>query len=149
MTQSLPPKSLILYADDDPDDRFLMADIFAEYSTIVELITFPDGKRLLEYAQALEPLQPQPALIILDQNMPVLDGLTTLRALRGMPHFEEVPMVIFTTSSQPHEAARARQQGAGFVTKPLTTLQVQQIVDQLLDFCADEVKERLNRLRGK
>ncbi|RYY40418.1 MAG: response regulator [Chitinophagaceae bacterium] len=149
MTRSLPPKSLFLYADDDPDDRQLLMEIFSDYSASVELLTFPDALLLLEYLQSLQPLQPQPALIILDQNMPGLTGINAIPYLRALSHIEEVPMVIFTTSSQPHEAARARQLGAGFVTKPLTAAQVQQIVDQLLDFCADDVKERVNRMRGK
>lgn len=149
MTQSLPPKSLFLYADDDPDDRQLLAEVFADYAAILELVTFPDGLRLLEYVAALEPLQPQPGLIILDRNMPVLDGIGTLRRLRAQPRYDEVPIVLFTTSNQPHEAQQARQLGAGFVTKPLSIAQVQQLVDQMLDYCPKELQERVNRFRGK
>ncbi|RYY95346.1 MAG: response regulator [Chitinophagaceae bacterium] len=149
MTQSLPPKSLFLYADDDLDDRQLMADILADYAPVIELITFPNGTRLLEYILALQPLQPQPALIILDQNMPILDGLSTLRRLRALPMFEEVPMVLFSTSTQPHEAAKAGHLGAGFVTKPLNSYQVQLVLDQLLEYCADDLKEKVKLLRGK
>ncbi|TCZ71377.1 response regulator [Flaviaesturariibacter aridisoli] len=149
MTQSLPPKSLILYADDDPDDRQLLTEVFADYGSILELLTFPDGDRLLAYVEGLRPLQPQPGLIILDLNMPVLDGIATLRHLRNLAHYDEVPIVLFTTSTQPHDALRARQYGAGFVTKPLTFAQVHQIVDQMLEHCPKELQEKVARLRGK
>ena len=47
MTKSLPPKSLVLYADDDPDDIELVQDAFKAYNNNVELITFRNGVELL------------------------------------------------------------------------------------------------------
>ena len=49
MTQSLPPKGLVLYADDDPDDIDLVSEAFSEYAQNVELVTFSDGIELLRY----------------------------------------------------------------------------------------------------
>ncbi|GAB4092176.1 response regulator [Flaviaesturariibacter terrae] len=149
MTQSLPPKSLFLYADDDPDDRQLLLEVFSEYATALQLVTFAGGQQLLDYVRALEPLQPQPALVLLDQNMPGVDGLSTLRELRAEPQFDEMPIVLFTTSTQPYDAARARQLGAGFLTKPITSAQVARVVDQMLDYCDEELRARVYRIMGK
>jgi CheY-like chemotaxis protein len=140
MTHSLPPKSLVLYADDDPEDIQLIRDAFADYSQKIELLTFSNGTELLNFIQDLQPFQPIPCLIIIDVNMPRLGGKETLRRLRRMEGYEEVPVVLFSTSTLPSEFAFAQSFNAGFVTKPLHEQQINTIVDQLIDQCTDEVK---------
>lgn len=148
MTKSLPPKSLVLYADDDADDRELIREAFDEFSSIIDLVLFEEGKSLLDYVAGLGPLQPKPCLIILDVNMHSLDGKQTLRRLRAMDDYAEVPVVLFTTSTLPSEAEFARTYNAGFVTKPLHGRQVNQIIDQLIDHCAKELREKIKKQRG-
>src|SRR5436309_11438979 len=108
MTKSLPPKGLVLYADDDPDDRELVTEAFEEFSSIIELVTFEEGGALLNYLENIDPLQPKPCLVILDVNMHGVDGKQTLRRLRLMEDYSEVPIVLFTTSTLPSEAGFAR-----------------------------------------
>lgn len=149
MTQSLPPKSIVLYADDDQDDLELIQEAFKDYTHIIELITFENGFELLQYVENLAPLQPTPCLVILDINMPRLDGKETLKHLRKVEGFKEVPAVLFSTSTLPSEIAFAKHFNAGFVTKPLYTPQIHLIVDQLIEHCTDEVRKRINRQRGR
>ena len=148
MTKSLPPKSLVLYADDDEDDRDLIIDAFSEYGSVIDLVTFEEGADLLHFIQDLSPSQPDPCLIILDVNMPGMDGKQTLRRIRMMDECKEVPVVLFTTSTLPSEGAFAEAYGAGFVTKPLHTKQIHQIINKLLDHCTEEVKEKIRKVRG-
>lgn len=149
MTKSLPPKSLVLYADDDADDQELIREAFDEFSSIIELLTFDDGLELLGYIESLTSLQPKPCLIILDINMPRSDGKQTLRRLRAMDDFKETPAVLFTTSTLPSEAEFANYYNAGFVTKPLHSRQIHVIVHQLMEHCTDELKERIKKQSGK
>ncbi len=148
MTQSLPPKSIVLYADDDQDDLELIQEAFKDYYQNIDLITFEDGIALLNYIEQLTPLQPMPCLVILDVNMPGLDGKKTLVHLRTIEEFKEVPAVLFSTSTLPSEMAFAKQFNAGFVTKPLHTPQIALIVQKLLDHCTDEVKKRIGIQKG-
>ena len=149
MTQSvLSPRSLVLYADDDVEDKELIRDAFNEFSNSIDLLDFADGSALLRYVEQLQPLQPRPCLIIIDINMPGLDGKETLRRLRKLDGFEEVPAVLFSTSTLPSEAAFARCFNAGFVTKPLHNAQIQQIIEELMQHCTDEVKKRFHRDKG-
>ena len=148
MTKSLPPKSLVLYADDDADDRELLREAFDEFSSVVELVTFEEGKALLQYLKGVTPLQPKPCLIILDVNMPGTDGKQALRLLRAMEEYSNVPAVLFTTSTLPSEAIFAQSYNAGFVTKPLHASQVHVIVDRLIDHCGEELKEKIKKQRG-
>jgi CheY-like chemotaxis protein len=145
MTQSLPPKSLVLYADDDPDDIELVSEAFREYASNVELLTFTDGIELLNYVATHQALQPMPCLFIIDINMPKLNGKETLRRLRDMEGFAEVPAVLFSTSTMPADAGFAKSYGAGFVTKPLLTHQIHQIVDEIIAHCSEDVKKMIRK----
>ena len=142
MTKSLPPKYLVLYADDDLDDITFVKDAFEEYSSLIDVVAFKDGAELLHYLEKPVPFQPQPCLIILDVNMPGLDGKQTLQKLRALDHFKTIPVVLFTTSTLPSEMVFARSYGAGFVTKPLHARQVNLIAEQFIEHCTDEMKER-------
>jgi CheY-like chemotaxis protein len=149
MTHSLPPKSLVLYADDDPDDIDLISQAFKEHARNVELLTFADGVDLLTYIETLDPLQPGPCLAIIDINMPRLDGKETLRRLRKVDGFSEIPAVLFSTSNLPMDALFARHYNAGFVNKPLHTQQINLIINEIIEHCSDEVKRQIRKRNGK
>jgi len=148
MTKSLPPKSLVLYADDDRDDIELIREAFSEFAYTVELLTFEDSRKLISYLEHLPPLQPTPCLIILDINMPLINGKETLSKIRQMQGFEKIPVVLFSTSTLPSEALFAKSLDAGFVTKPLHAEQIHQILHQLIEHCSDEVQTRIRQQRG-
>ncbi|HWI90278.1 MAG TPA: response regulator [Flavisolibacter sp.] len=148
MTQSLPPKSLVLYADDDPEDIELVVEAFQSYAQNVELMTFADGIELLNFIEAVDPLHVAPCLFIIDINMPRLNGKETLRRLRRIETFAEVPAVLFSTSSLPADAVFAKNFNAGFVTKPLHTSQVHLIIDEIIEHCSDEVKKMIKKRNG-
>jgi CheY-like chemotaxis protein len=145
MTQSLPPKSLVLYADDDPEDIELVCEAFQSYAQNVELLTFPDGIELLNFIETVDPLHVSPCLFILDINMPRLNGKETLRRLRRIENFADVPAVLFSTSSLPADANFAKNFNAGFVTKPLHTNQVHIIMDEIIEHCSADVKKNIRR----
>ena len=74
MTQTTPPTHLVLYADDDADDIKFVEESFSETTQNIELITTYNGLDLVRYLEALNPLDPNPCLIILDVNMPLMNG---------------------------------------------------------------------------
>lgn len=148
MTQSLPPKSLVLYADDDPEDIELVSEAFQAYAQNVELMTFADGIELISFIQTIDPFHLAPCLFIIDINMPRLNGKETLRRIRTIENFAEVPAVLFSTSSMPSDAAFAKNLNAGFVTKPLHTNQVHMIIDEIIEHCSDEVKKMIRKGNG-
>src|SRR5687768_4474846 len=101
MTKSIVPKNIVFYADDDLDDLELVKDAFAQYSKNVEVITATDGSKALSHLSNLKKYDTLPCLIILDINMPVMNGKEVLLRLREMDHLSDVPVVLFSTSSQP------------------------------------------------
>jgi CheY-like chemotaxis protein len=145
MTQTTPPTHLVLYADDDVDDIRFVEESFSETTQNIELITAYNGIDLLKYLQSLKPLDPNPCLIILDVNMPLLNGKETLLKIREMDRFRSVPVVLFTTSSTELDKNFARKYNAGFVTKPLDNAQMKNITDRFIEHCTDEVQKLIRR----
>ena len=145
MTNSTTSRNIVFYADDDLDDLDLVKEAFAQYSKNVEVLTATDGSKALAYLSNLKKYDTLPCLIILDVNMPVINGKETLLRLREMEHFQDIPIVLFTTSSQPLDKNFARKYNAGFITKPIDVKQMEVIADQFIEHCAEAVKIKIRR----
>jgi CheY-like chemotaxis protein len=145
MTQPRPSKSIILYADDDPDDLMLLTESFTSYSEDVEIITACDGFEALSYLKELPQDAPSPCLIILDINMPRRNGKETLIEIRQINRFAEIPVVMFTTSSLPHDKTFAERYKAGFITKPIDSRQMASIADTFIEHCTEEVRKTIRK----
>lgn len=145
MTESNNPKSIVLYADDDTDDIELVRDAFAQHSINVELVTFTNGVEALAFLNNLTPLDATPCLVILDINMPLLDGKEVLSRLKQMKPFEKVPVILFSTSSQRADKEFADKYGAGFITKPLSAHQMEAIIEEFIEHCTEDVKSKIRK----
>lgn len=145
MTQAIPPKHIVLYADDDPDDIQLVSESFEKYAQNVEIVTVNDGVGALSYLEQLPPFSPSPCLVILDINMPLLTGKEVLIRLRDNEKFRDVPVILFTTSSLPTDHAFARKYNAGFITKPLNASQMDRITNEFIEHCADDIKKNIRK----
>lgn len=113
-------------ADDDEDDRLLTQDALAESRVLNELHFVEDGVELLEYLErkgkfADKELSPRPGLILLDLNMPRMDGREALEAIKANPNLKGIPVVILTTSKQEEDMVKGYNLGAAsYITKPVT-----------------------------
>ena len=145
MTKSISPKNIVLYADDDPDDLELVQEAFSKYSRNVEVLTFSDGSGVISYLERLTEADPVPCLIILDINMPYLNGKEILVRLRQKENFAQVPVVLFTTSSQPLDEKFAVRYNAGFITKPIDLRQMERITAEFIDHCAEDTRNKIRR----
>lgn len=137
-------KQLILYADDDTDDLELVCEAFKNYSEDIELRTFRDGGQILNFLES-EELPAKPCLIILDINMPVVDGKKVLMRVRSIKDLANVPVVLFTTSAMPIDETFAEKYNAAFITKPLNADQMGKIGDKFLEYCSDEIREKFKK----
>ncbi|WP_461130404.1 response regulator [Spirosoma aerophilum] len=123
------PAKGVFIADDDEDDRILLQYAFAQHSPECHLVFAEDGVALLE---TLTLGHFDPCLIILDMNMPRLNGMEALQLLRRNPAFLHKPIVILTTSNDPADRQLAFTLGANeFLTKPLSLVLLEQMVMHL------------------
>ena len=141
-----PQKNIVLYADDDPDDLMLVKDAFSKYSQNIEVITASDGAEALSYLKNLSSFDTAPCLIILDINMPRLNGKEALKDIRSMKRFEDIPVVLFTTSSQLTDKTFASNYNAAFLKKPIDISQMEIITDQFIQHCAEEVRKKIGKI---
>lgn len=113
-------------ADDDEDDRLLTQDALAESRVLNELHFVEDGVELLEYLERRgkfedKAVSPRPGLILLDLNMPRMDGREALEAIKANPNLKGIPVVILTTSKQEEDMVKGYNLGAAsYITKPVT-----------------------------
>jgi len=116
----------ILIADDDKDDCDMIRDALKESRLLNELFFVKDGEELLnflnhngEYAQFEK--YPTPGLILLDLNMPRMDGREALREIKSHPNLRQIPVVVLTTSQAEEDIYRTYDLGVNsFITKPVT-----------------------------
>jgi Response regulators consisting of a CheY-like receiver domain and a winged-helix DNA-binding domain len=112
-------KPFILVADDDQEDRFLLHTAFVEIGCSDEIYLVENGMQVFNYLDTSDMEHRTPALIILDLNMPVLDGMQTLSRLKSDNRYRDIPVIIYTTSVQEVEKAKCLEIGAAdFIKKP-------------------------------
>jgi CheY-like chemotaxis protein len=111
----------ILLADDDPEDRMIMADTFREMQ-LSDIIHFVDnGENIMEYLSGIRDRASLPSLIVLDLNMPRMNGTQTLKQLKSDARFKHIPVIIFSTSVNAIEMQECLKTGAAsYVVKPVT-----------------------------
>ncbi|MEI5639185.1 MULTISPECIES: response regulator [unclassified Pseudoalteromonas] len=115
----------ILMADDDEDDRLLAQDAMEESRVLNTFRFVKDGVELLEYLRnegqfADKQQYPRPNLILLDLNMPRMDGREALQELKKDASLRAIPVVILTTSKEEEDKLKGYDLGAAsYITKPV------------------------------
>lgn len=116
----------ILIADDDPDDRMLMKDAFAESMLLNPIHFVEDGEELMDYLKRRGKFSdrnqyPLPGLILLDLNMPKKDGREALQEIKSDPELRRIPVIVLTTSKAEEDVLRSYDLGVNcFISKPVT-----------------------------
>lgn len=126
--------SVIYMADDDPDDRFFIRQAIHNADPSVTIVEAEDGDQLLTLLDKLsQESTPHPVkLILLDMNMPRLNGLETLQILKANPAFQHIPTVMFSTSAHPAQVSVAYQKGINsYIQKPVSCLDLTPIAQAL------------------
>ncbi len=114
-------KSVIYMADDDADDRHFISKAFQAVDPSVTLIEAEDGGDLLSLlnTRILDPVATPVHLILLDMNMPRLNGIETLQALKANPALRHIPTVMISTSVDPELVMAAFKHGINsYIQKP-------------------------------
>jgi CheY-like chemotaxis protein len=119
MNALTPPRTFgVLLVEDDPADALLIEDALSEGGVTRALTHVGDGLEALEYLR--DPANERPDLIVLDLNMPRMNGREFLAVLRDDEELGSIPLVVLTTSAAPDDIIDAYQKHANaYVTKPV------------------------------
>jgi CheY-like chemotaxis protein len=127
---------VILLAEDELADAHLVKTALAEKCIPADLRHVLDGREVLDYLRrqgSRFAAAPRPHLILLDLNMPRMDGRECLAALKQDPTLSDIPVVILTTSGAEFDIVTSYRLGAaGYITKPVDVVQ---FIHALGDLC--------------
>ncbi len=138
------PHFIILLAEDEPADAHLVKAALAEISIKSDLYCVVDGREALEFLRRQGTRfeeAPRPDIILLDLNMPRMDGREFLAAIKQDNVLCDIPVVVLTTSSVQRDVLVSYELGAaGFITKPVDVHQFIDVVRKLGDYWLSLVK---------
>jgi CheY-like chemotaxis protein len=116
----------VLVVDDNPVSRELIREVLEGPQQ--RILEAEDGEEALEKV-----LQEEPDLVLLDIQLPLLDGYEVLRRIRGNPRFARLPVIALTAFAMPEDSAKALALGFdGYVTKPIDVTSLRLRIRNLL-----------------
>ncbi|MFQ5687693.1 MAG: response regulator [Candidatus Scalindua sp.] len=139
----------VLIIEDDPDHADLILDIFKMENVKDEVLLMKDGEEVIDFfnnmdssaqdsQSSTDDVNGRPSLIdlmILDLNLPKVNGMDVLKFLKKNPGYCSIPVVILSTSSDQDTILEAYRNGAnGYVTKPMSYEEFIQKIESLRDY---------------
>jgi len=127
----------ILLVEDNPDDEALTLRALRKHKIVNEIVVTRDGVEALDYLSgtgkhAGRPVMDLPAVVLLDLNLPKVDGFEVLRRIRANPRTKLLPVVILTSSKEERDMVNGYGLGANsYVRKPVDFEQFSHAVEQL------------------
>jgi two-component system response regulator len=133
----------ILLVDDDPQDVELTMEIMEQSKVKININVVNDGLEAINYLKKVDNQNGiiKPDLILLDLNMPKMNGHEVLQKIKKNPDFKTIPIVILTTSSNDEDIHKTYHNGANcYVTKPVGMDAFQKVVEAVENFWFTVVK---------
>ena len=116
----VPPLLNLLLAEDNLPDALLVREVVRMENLPLDVYFAPDGEQAVEFIARAEenPDAPCPDFLLLDLNLPKVDGFDVLRRLRSSHKCKDIPVLIISSSDSPGDRSRAAEMGAGYFQKP-------------------------------
>jgi CheY-like chemotaxis protein len=128
----------ILYVDDDADDLSLISEAFERYTDHLTVVHAGNGVEGLKTLDKMHKEDKLPCLLVIDINMPIMDGKEMLRKIRERMAYKDLPVVMFSTSKSMIDQEFAEKYEAEFVSKPSKYIELQSLVGQFVNKCRFE-----------
>ena len=113
--ESAPRRLTLLLAEDNLPDALLVREAIRMENLPLEVHVAPDGEQAIDF---LGRAAPRPDLLLLDINLPKVDGFEVLRTIRASEKYKDVPVMIITSSDAASDRSEAARLGAGYFRKP-------------------------------
>ena len=123
----------ILYVEDDHDDRFFLNESAISFSLPAEITYASDGNEAIDYLKKSN--KNLPSLIVLDLNMPKLDGKETLAIIKDDPAYSKIPVIVLSTSENKEDKDFCKSKGViSYLIKPGHFNEYELIIKSFLPF---------------
>lgn len=133
----------MLLVEDDPGDVRLTEEALKRSKLLVMMNVVGDGEQALQYLRQVGPYagSVRPDLVLLDLNLPKVDGREVLAAVKADPDLRPIPVVILTTSAADGDILKAYGLGGNcYITKPVGFDEFRRIVRAIEEFWFEVVK---------
>ena len=139
---------LFWLADDDYDDAEIFSEALSETGEIIEFRHLDDCNALLQFLKESD--NHKPDIIFMDLNMPGMSGWDCLSNLQELAHCKHIPVIMYTTSSNPQDKEKALLSGAtGFITKPSSYRTLINILTSIAKAELDHLRDVIKSLSYK
>jgi CheY-like chemotaxis protein len=138
-------EQFFLLADDDHDDAELFGEALALVDPPVDFYHVGNGQEVIRYLSLDQ--NKKPDIIFLDVNMPEVNGWQCLKTLRGNQDFSHIPVIMYSTSSNPRDKQIASESGAtGFLTKPSDFKVLVNLLNSIARTSGDDLRKLLQQI---
>ena len=125
-------------ADDDPDDQILLQEALKENNIPNSVCFVENGEELLDFLHKrgkFEGVEFSPGLILLDLNMPKMDGRQALKLLKADPLLKKIPIVVLTTSRADSDILECYDLGVNsFISKPVNFAELVDVTREISNY---------------
>lgn len=128
-------RQIVLCVDDDADDQMMVLDTISELDPSVRVASALNGMEAMSFLYGAKERNDLPCLVIMDINMPLMDGKQALALIKKDDGLSKVPVVLFTTSSSELDKSFAARYGVELITKPIKHQELYHSVKRLLSMC--------------
>ena len=129
------PTKFILLGEDDPDDQEMLKDVFSDIDNSFILFFVNNGREVLSALEKLDDEQ-MPCLIVLDYNMPELNGADILKEIGTNERYKNIPKIVWSTSDSNKFKKICLELGAvDYVIKPSNIMGLEKIARHMLSIC--------------
>ncbi|MGN6165072.1 MAG: response regulator [Flavisolibacter sp.] len=135
-----PNTPFLLYAEDDDDDFESLEDALQQLTDQYQLVQAKNGTEVISLLQR-DFSQKLPCLIVLDLNMPIMDGKEVLLWLKKEELYKNIPVMIFTTSSREEDVKLCQMHNCTFFRKPTLYRDILHVAQTMLDMCGEKGNE--------
>lgn len=136
-------KLVILLVEDNEQDVFLVKEALEVQNFVDKIYHVPNGAKAISFLNKETPYEKveEPNLILMDINMPVMDGHEALKRIKSMENFEHIPIIMLTTSSRKEDILRAyKGQSNSYIVKPDDVYELEAIAEKLKSYWANTVR---------
>lgn len=143
LSNKMREKFVIVVADDDLDDQQIIRDGLHDCKVEVQINSVYNGLQLMDYLlhrEAYRNIKEVPDLVLLDLNMPLMDGFEVLKEIKSYEHLKHIPLYVITTSRSQEHKRKALELGAsGFYSKGASSKDIRRIMREICQECFEHL----------
>ncbi|RYY39573.1 MAG: response regulator [Chitinophagaceae bacterium] len=125
----------ILFVEDDFEDRELLIDAVRAQTNGIDIAVAENGLQAVEYLASIKGGDRRPCLIVLDLNLPFIGGREVFGRICADESLKNIPVIIFTSSLNPHDKEYFNSLGAEFISKPMDYKEMNRIAGHIIQMC--------------